>query len=705
MILKLHIKRVNFRKLSIISIIILVTILLFLSINETSENLSSNDWEQASPEDVGMNTSKLKEARDYAGGAGFIIRGGKVVMRWGDVTRRYALKSTTKSIGVTALGLGVKDNIIQLDDKAQQYYPNLGLPPNNNNNNGWLDDITIFHLGTHTAGFDKAGGYTSLLFEPGTAWAYSDSGANWLADCITVAYGRDVQSLLFERVFNPLGISPSTLTWRDHIYREDTINGIKRREFASGISASVDAMARIGYLYLRNGQWNGQQIISESFVNKVRTTVPKVARLRVVNDTKSRFEGASRHYGILWWNNADGSIANVPKDAYWSWGLNENLILIIPSLDIVVSRAGPSWTGPKKPNFYKVLEPFLKPIVASINLDAPYSHSPAITSITWADSSATIREARGSDNWPITWADDDKLYTAYGDGYGFDPRLSTKLSLGFARVGGMPPNFVGLNIRSETGEQKGDGKRGKKVSGMLMVDGTLYMWVRNADKNGKKSQLAWSNDYAKTWTWNEWQFAEFGYPCFLNFGKNYSGARDGYVYVYSPDTPSAYNESDRVVLMRVSKEEITHQSSYEFLKGVDAQGNPFWTKDITQRGAVFTFRGGCNRIDVVYNTGIGRYLMTMRSRAKARGKSQFSIYDAPEPWGPWTTVYYEKAPFNEDWGESQHIPSKWISADGKTFYLVYSGDDSFSVRRATLTVSAPEDTTPPQGLPVSTLSQ
>jgi hypothetical protein len=464
-------------------------------------------------------------------------------------------------------------------------------------------------------------------------------------------------------------------------------------------------MARIGYLYLRGGRWNGQQIISESFVNMVRTTVPNVARLPVVNDTKSRFEGAARHYGILWWNNADGSIPNVPRDTYWSWGLNESLIIVVPSLDIVISRAGSSWTGHRNPSFYKVLEPFLKPIVASVNLGAPYSQSTVITSITWADSSATIREARGSDNWPITWADDDKLYTAYGDGYGFEPRLSTKLSLGFAWVEGMPSDFVGINISSQTGERKGDGKRGKKASGMLMVDGTLYMWVRNADENGKESQLAWSDDYAKTWTWSRWQFAEFGYPCFLNFGKNYSGARDGYVYVYSPDTPSAYSEGDRVVLMRVPKGEIRQRSSYEFLKGVDAGGIPVWTTDITQRGAAFTFQGGCNRIDVVYNAGTERYLMTMRSRAKVRGESQFSIYDAPEPWGPWTTVYYDKAPFNEDWGESQHIPTKWISADGKTFYMVYSGGDSFSVRKATLTVSFPEDTSPPQGRPVSTLLQ
>jgi CubicO group peptidase (beta-lactamase class C family) len=69
-----------------------------------------------------------------------------------------------------------------------------------------LDKITLFHLATQTAGFDKNGGYTELLFEPGTKWSYSDGGPNWLAECVTRAYGRDLQELMFERVFSPLGI-------------------------------------------------------------------------------------------------------------------------------------------------------------------------------------------------------------------------------------------------------------------------------------------------------------------------------------------------------------------------------------------------------------------------------------------------------------------------------------------------------------------
>jgi Domain of unknown function (DUF4185)/Concanavalin A-like lectin/glucanases superfamily len=318
----------------------------------------------------------------------------------------------------------------------------------------------------------------------------------------------------------------------------------------------------------------------------------------------------------------------------------------------------------------------------------PYPMSDCLTALTWADASTIVHQAAGSDTWPITWADDGQQYTAYADGWGFDPRVPNKLSLGLAKVIGAPPG-VGMNIRSSSGEQKGDGHSGKKASGMLMVNGILYMLVRNANNDGQQSQLAWSSDHGVTWTWSTWKFAELGYPCFLNFGRNYAGARDGYVYVYSPDTPSAYNETDTIVLARVPVESITDRDAYEFYAGANAGGDPLWSRDIDQRRAVFIFPGGCNRIDVTYDAPLKRYLLVTRSRAQAGGRNQFSIYDAPEPWGPWTTVFY-----TEDWdvdpGESAHIPAKWISADGKTCQLVFAGSDSFAVRQFTLTAFAPQ---------------
>ncbi len=641
-------------------------------------------WETASPQQAGMDESKLWQARDYAltgGGSGCITRGGKLVMSWGNQATRYDLKSTTKSIGVTALGLAVKDGLVNLDDRAQKYYGDIGVTPNAGDPR--LAEIRIWHLATHTAGFDKPGGFEPLLFDPGTAWAYSDGGANWLADCLTLAYRRDLKDLMFERVLAKLGITDSDLTWRNNAYRPDTVEGVKRREFGSGISANVDAMAKIGYLYLRRGKWAGVQIIPESFVSTVSKPFPEVIGLPVRES--AQYPDVSDHYGLLWWNNGDGTLKNVPRDAYWSWGLHDSLIVVIPSLDIVVTRAGSGWRSGWNGN-YNILEPFLEPICQSVANGSPYRNSEVITSITWADASTIVYQASGSDNWPITWADDGEQYTAYGDGWGFDPKVPTKLSLGFCRVSGGPPGD-GVNIRSATGEQLGDGRSGKKASGILMVNGILYVLVRNADNSGRQSQLAWSMDHGVTWTWSSWKFAELGYPCFLNFGQNYAGARDGYVYVYSPDTPSAYNETDTVVLARVPIGAIADRDAYEFYSGADAGGHPTWSQDINQRRVIFSFPGGCNRISVTYNAPLGRYLLVMRSRAQAGGTDHFSIYDAPEPWGPWTTVFYTEN-WDVDPGESAHIPAKWISADGKTVHLVFADSDSFAVRQFTLTVVA-----------------
>src|SRR5262249_16077328 len=185
--------------------------------------------------------------------------------------------------------------------------------------------------------------------------------------------------------------------------------------------------------------------------------------------------------------------------------------------------------------------------------DPPYPPSPVVTGITWAPKETIVRRARGSDNWPLTWAEDGHLYTAYGDGNGFEPFLKEKLSLGFARVEGGPVDFNGMNLRSSTIEQRGDGARGKKSSGILMVDGVLYLWTRNAGN----SQLAWSSDRGRTWLWAEWRFTtSFGCPTFLNFGRDYAGARDGFVYVYSHDHDSAYEPADRMVLARVPKDKV-----------------------------------------------------------------------------------------------------------------------------------------------------
>lgn len=628
----------------------------------------------------------LGEAACFAGGSGLILRGGKTIYTWGDVNKLYDLKSTTKSIGVTALGLALKDGLIHLNDRVAYRLPTLGMLPKRNLETGWIDQISYLHLATHTAGFDKRGGFEPLLFKPGTAWAYSDGGTNWLADALTKLYQKDLEDLLFERVFDKLGITREDLRWRENAYREPQLNGIPRREFGSGIQANVKAMARIGLLYLRRGLWNGQRILAPEFVDLSRKPMDRISRLPVKNDLKHRFAGASGRMGLLWWNNGDGSIKSAPKDTFYSWGLHDSFIIVIPSLDIVIARAGETIAENQIAPIESVLERILRPILMSINFGAPAPSSRRISNLEWDAPTTIIRKATGSDNWPMTWGSDDRLYTAYGDGNGFEPHIKKKLSLGLAIVDGMPPAIKGKNLRS-TIEQYGHGPRGKKASGMLMVDNILYMWVRNATDAKTGSQLAWSDDFGGNWQWSPWVFRQFGGCTFINFGRNYNGARDNFVYTVTHDNKSAYERSDRFILMRVPANAILNRQAYTFFKGFNANKKPLWTRNIKKRAAVFSDPGQCHRSGISYNGLIDRYFWWQSKYAKgtngARESRSFGIFDAPEPWGPWTTVYY-----TENWdvatGESGSFPTKWISDNGQTMYLVFSGEDSFSVRKASL---------------------
>jgi hypothetical protein len=156
------------------------------------------------------------------------------------------------------------------------------------------------------------------------------------------------------------------------------------------------------------------------------------------------------------------------------------------------------------------------------------------------------------------------------------------------------------------------------------------------------------------------------------------------VYIYSQDADSAYDRADRFVMARVPKEKLRERGSYEFFTKCGADGQAQWSKDIAQRGAVFANPGACYRSSVSYDAGINRYLWCQIAPGEdTRFRGGFGVYDAPEPWGPWTTVFRTDA-WDMGPGESSSFPTKWMSADGATLQLVFSGEDHFSVRKATL---------------------
>lgn len=680
------------------------------------------DWQTASPESQGMSSAKLDALKDGLAAKTaslLIIRNDRIVYEWYKEGRsatdpHYTASLAKALVGGMSLAVAIHDGRISLDDPVWRHVPEWKDHPQKSK-------ITIRHLGSHTSGLDdssvpntehtKEPGWkgifwqrqpspndpftvsrdqTPVLFEPATKAQYSNPGIAMLTYAVTAAIqhdrDKDIRTLLRQRVMRPIGVPDKE--WSVGYGQTVTVNGLSLVGSWGGGAFTPRATARVGRLVLRSGDWDGTRVLSAEALQDVTGDA-----------------GLPGHCGMGWWTNSGGRYDGLPRDAVWGAGAGDQLLLVVPSQQLIMVRNGAALAGKPDDDAFAekndaraklLFEPLMaaitatKPAVSQTKRQipsAPYPASPKITGIEWAPVESIIRQARGSDNWPLTWGDDDAMYGAYGDGNGFVPFTEKKLSLGMVRITGEPAGFQGVNLRSPTAEQRGDGAHGRKASGLLMVDGVLYMLIRNAEN----AQLGWSKDRGQTWTWADWKFTtSFGCPTFVNFGPNYSGARDNFVYIVSSDSDSAYTPSDRMVLARVPKSRLKERDAYEFFAGLET-GEPRWTNDIAGRRAVFEHPGRCYRTGMTYNAALQRYLWCQvlpesRDSRGPRFQGGFGIYDAPDLWGPWTTVF-----FTNEWdvgpGDTNSFPTKWISADGRTLHLVFSGDDAFSVRRGVLRVA------------------
>lgn len=328
----------------------------------------------------------------------------------------------------------------------------------------------------------------------------------------------------------------------------------------------------------------------------------------------------------------------------------------------------------------------------------PYPHSDVIERITW-DWSTLRTAAPGSDLWPITWAADDSLFIAFGDGGGFDGTdRDGRVALGFARIEGSPQRFVGINLNGGKNPlHPASFPHSGKVGGVVAVGQRLYAWLNT--QNGKwpdvDQALIWSDDAGANWQRAKWVFpkgeARLKPSTFLNFGKGYTAvpdSLDGFVYFYG----QKQGDPNHTFMGRVAKQKLPDRDAYEFFGGL-SRDQAHWTSDVAKAVPVFVGISG-DLSTVVYVPGLRLYLLTNFHS----GPGQLGIFDSAEPWGPWTTVSYE-----ENWagmgakgqGLTCSFPAKWMSTDGQTLWCVFSAygpgakqginaHDKFNIVKATI---------------------
>jgi len=324
---------------------------------------TNDGWETANIEDVDINIEKLSELIDFINinlykniHCVMIVKDGKLVfeeyfrghtfqydgnnhegpLRDFNINTIHNQASVTKSFTSALVGIAIDEGFISsTDEKVFSFFPEY-----ENQFTGNKKDMTIEHLLTMSAGFDWNEWDVSLsstqndllqmwqvsdpllylvskplATTPGTQFYYNSGCTNLLGEIVFRATGLKPDIFADKYLFNKLGFSDRT--W------EKFSNGVV---FVSGdLRIRPRDMAKFGYLYLNNGNWKGEQIISQQWVKK------SIEEFISINDTWK--------YGYKWWiTNYD-----IEGNDYWSFGARGwggQRIIVFPSLNMVLVFTG-----------------------------------------------------------------------------------------------------------------------------------------------------------------------------------------------------------------------------------------------------------------------------------------------------------------------------------------------------------------------------
>jgi hypothetical protein len=323
------------------------------------------------------------------------------------------------------------------------------------------------------------------------------------------------------------------------------------------------------------------------------------------------------------------------------------------------------------------------------------------------DESSHRRLATESDNWPITWSDDDNQYAVWGDGGGFgSDGLQGRVEFGVARVTGVHDNYEGFNRFGGLNAECPGGIRGKGHGAPLSIGGVLYVWFTpSASTMGFDTFILFrSRDKGCTWTLLDAAFTReedgISFGSFVQFGKDHGLARDAYVYTVAVEVTgtlvlNTVQRPGRIILLRVPRLTIEDRGAYEFYAGLDRTGQPKWSTSQADKVPIYDDPSGVGPFpQMSFVPGLQRLVYTNQhgdGSTTSGYRSRLTMAEAPNPWGPWNVFYKDVfVPQLEQRVFQWSFAPKWFRNGGRDFTLTFSGvgtQDSWNTIDGTFTVA------------------
>lgn len=293
--------------------------------------------------------------------AGMIIKNGKLVASWGDLDRVEMTFSVTKSYLSTVASLAIEEGLIHdVNDKVSKYVWDGTFAGEHN------DQVTWRHLLNQSSNWSgslfgvkdwadrppREGSLDDWKFRdlqaPGTEYEYNDVRVNVLAYALLQVWRKPLPQVLKEKIMDPIGAS-TTWRWYGYDHSFTLVDGAQVQSVSggghSGGGMFINTMdqARFGYLFLKNGKWKDQQLVSEKWIKDATTPSEPYPS-----------------YGYMWWlNKGERSVEDVPDHLFYGAGFGGNFIFIDQEADLMVVTR---WLEPKqRGEFLQKLYRALKP--------------------------------------------------------------------------------------------------------------------------------------------------------------------------------------------------------------------------------------------------------------------------------------------------------------------------------------------------------
>jgi CubicO group peptidase (beta-lactamase class C family) len=192
---------------------------------------------------------------------------------------------------------------------------------------------------------------TPMIFAPGAGYRYSNPGMALLAYCVTAAWPRglpgapqsDLRTLLADRVYGPIGLRDGD--WSIGYRTPYAVDGLTLWANWGGGAFTARAAARIGRLMLRGGDWQGEQLLDPEWVAQ--------ALAYAGTPLPPRGGEPAPASGLCWYVNEDGVWPDVPRDAFGGAGAGQQLLLVVPSLELIVVRFGEHLGPDRRAGFWR----------------------------------------------------------------------------------------------------------------------------------------------------------------------------------------------------------------------------------------------------------------------------------------------------------------------------------------------------------------